>query len=81
MRDNAHIDEEEYRDSLSNVDPITRKQLEDGDWDVRAKGNMFDRSWFELVDASPVDAERVRYWDLAATEPKPGKDPAYTSGG
>lgn len=30
-------------------------------------GGMFKRQWFEIVEASPIDAVRVRYWDKAAT--------------
>jgi len=34
-----------------------------------AEGNLFKRAWFagRLVDAVPVDAQRARYWDKAAT--------------
>jgi predicted phage terminase large subunit-like protein len=32
------------------------------------EGNMFKRHWFPIVDAAPLEAERVRYWDRAATE-------------
>ena len=42
---------------------------------------MFKREWFEIVSDYPRDARAVRYWDLAATEAKPGKDPDYTAGG
>lgn len=31
-------------------------------------GTLFRREWFRLVDASPVQAARVRYWDKAGTE-------------
>lgn len=31
------------------------------------EGNRFKRAWFPIVDAAPVNARRVRYWDLAAT--------------
>ena len=31
-------------------------------------GNMFDRSLVRIVDAVPYHAERVRHWDMAATE-------------
>jgi predicted phage terminase large subunit-like protein len=41
---------------------------------------MFKREWFEIVQAVPYDARPVRYWDLAATEPKAGKDPDWTAG-
>jgi len=33
-----------------------------------AEGNRFKRAWFSIVDAVPVGARRVRYWDLAATQ-------------
>ena len=31
------------------------------------EGGMFKRNWFTLVAEVPAKAERVRYWDLAAT--------------
>lgn len=31
------------------------------------EGGMFKRPWFEIVDAAPFNAERVRYWDKAGT--------------
>jgi predicted phage terminase large subunit-like protein len=45
-----------------------------------AEGNLFKRQWFPIVDAVPADCKRVRYWDFAATEPKPGSDPDWTAG-
>lgn len=81
MNDNPYLDDEEYRKSLKELDPITRRQLEEGDWNVRAKGEFFDRSWFELVDTAPQDAVKVRFWDRAATEEsKENKKPAFTAG-
>jgi predicted phage terminase large subunit-like protein len=32
------------------------------------EGGMFKEHWFELVDAVPANARRVRWWDKAATE-------------
>jgi predicted phage terminase large subunit-like protein len=32
------------------------------------EGGFFKRAWFEIVNAGPVVAERVRYWDKAATD-------------
>jgi predicted phage terminase large subunit-like protein len=32
------------------------------------EGGMFKRHWFQIVDAAPRDAQRVRAWDRAATE-------------
>lgn len=40
------------------------------------EGAMFKRPWFRLVDAAPVEAERVRYWDKAGTD----GGGAYTAG-
>jgi predicted phage terminase large subunit-like protein len=31
-------------------------------------GGMFQREWFSIVNAAPVDAARCRYWDKAGTE-------------
>lgn len=39
-------------------------------------GGMFKRQWFEIVDAAPVDAKRVRFWDLAASQTKGEHDKA-----
>lgn len=36
--------------------------------------------WFKIVDAYPQDCRMVRFWDLAASEAKRGKDPDYTVG-
>ena len=43
-------------------------------------GGMFQRNWFEIVDSPPDDARCIRYWDLAATAPKDGRDPDWTVG-
>lgn len=80
LEDNPHLDAAEYEVSLAELDPYTRAQLRRGDWFALPPGFKFQRQWFEIVDAAPADARRVRFWDLAATEPKPGKDPDYTAG-
>ncbi len=80
LTDNPHIDSREYVESLNELDPITRAQLLDGDWSARQGGSKFHREWFEIVDQAPADAEMVRYWDLAATAPRPGRDPDWTAG-
>lgn len=70
LDDNPYLDKEQYRtQSLAQLDPITRQQLEEGDWNVKATGHMFRRHWFEVVDAPPKNnVKTVRYWDMAATE-------------
>lgn len=81
LDDNPYLDRESYINSLMQLDPVTRKQLLDGDWSVRSEGSLFDRAWFEIVDRAPEELNRwVRFWDLAATEPEQGKDPDWTSG-
>lgn len=86
IEDNPHLEQEEYKESLKHLDPITRKQLEKGDWNIKAKGRMFDRSWFQIVDQPPAQARRVRFWDPAHTEPVAKKnakgttDPDWFSG-
>ena len=89
MEDNPFLDQDEYRRAFSEsgIDPVTRRQLEKGDWEIRAAGRMFKRSWFPVVEEAPKKNIRwVRYWDMAATEADPKKDeeadsqPAYTVG-
>ena len=80
LSDNPHLDADEYRRSLSHLHPYERQQLLEGDWDARPPGSRFKSEWFEIVDQAPAEARRVRRWDLAATEPKPGRDPDWTAG-
>jgi predicted phage terminase large subunit-like protein len=82
LEDNPSLDAVEYERSLSAIsDPTLRKQLRNGDWEIRPSGDMFKRHWFRIVDVAPADIRWVRYWDLAATEPHPGnKDPDWTAG-
>lgn len=75
LNDNPSLDIEGYRASLMQLNPVMRAQLLDGDWDVAGKGNNFKREWFNIVEQSPVEFERLcRYWDTAATAPAPGKE-------
>jgi predicted phage terminase large subunit-like protein len=70
-----------YRAKLQSQDPLTRRQLELGDWDATAAPKTyFDRAWVPLVDEAPWPLRRVRYWDRAATEATHGKDPDWTAG-
>lgn len=83
LEDNPYLDKDEYEKGLNKLDPVTRLRLRKGDWSVRETGRMFDRSWFKIVDAAPVDVvKRVRYWDLAATKAQEDDErkPARTSG-
>jgi predicted phage terminase large subunit-like protein len=81
LEDNPHLDRAEYEQTLSRLDPVTRAQLRHGDWSVRPDGDLFKRDWFALVDVPPERPRyRVRFWDLASTEAKPGQDPDWTAG-
>lgn len=44
------------------------------------QGMMFKRQWFEIVEEVPANLNKVRYWDLAATEVGKNKDPDWTVG-
>jgi predicted phage terminase large subunit-like protein len=78
--DNPYLDREEYVNSLSQLDPITRAQLLEGDWTAREAGSIFRREWFQYVSKPPNGMLGCRFWDLAATLPKIGIDPDYTCG-
>jgi predicted phage terminase large subunit-like protein len=43
--DNPAMDMADYRANLANTDPLTRQQIEDGDWDAVA-GGRFAKTWF-----------------------------------
>jgi predicted phage terminase large subunit-like protein len=87
LNDNPHLDTEEYVQALDELDPVTREQLLNGNWEIKEAGDMFSRTWFTLVDSTDVPdaAIRVRFWDMASTDPKKRKskdkrDPDYTVG-
>ncbi len=80
LKDNPFLDAETYIKAMDQLDPVTRQMLLFGNWDVRPKGNKFQRGWFEVVEAYPADLRKIRFWDKAATQPKRGKDPDWTVG-
>lgn len=80
LQDNPYLDQQKYVESLNELDPITRRQYLEGDWTARHGGSIFRREWFEIVDEPPADIRKVRYWDLAATKPKQGREPDWTVG-
>jgi len=80
LDDNPYLDRNEYVKSLMELDPVTRKQLLDGDWTARQLGGYFRREWFNIVEDYPRDCVFVRFWDLASTKPQQGRDPDYTCG-
>ena len=86
LTDNPGIDVESYRQSLSALDPVERRRLEEGDWWATTLGSMFDRAAFIVIDPMDVpqitsSARAIRFWDLAATEPSASNpDPDWTVG-
>jgi len=79
LDDNPHLNKAEYLTSLNRLDPVTRAQLLKGDWNIRVKGRMFDRSWFHIVDQAPAAARRCRFYDPAHTAPAAKKNAAGTT--
>ena len=75
LKDNPHLDEEAYREALAELDPITRAQLEDGNWEIKPTGDLFDTGWFIPISHLdiPSGIQWVRHWDLAAIDPKKRK--------
>lgn len=81
LADNPYIDRSQYELSLAELDPVTRRQLLEGDWDASYEGGLFKREWFKVVESAPSKLRRVRYWDLASTEPSSANpDPDWTVG-
>lgn len=90
LDDNPYLDDEAYREALDELDPIERERLLNGNWEIKQQGDLFNRHWFQIVPVNSVPdaAQRVRFWDLAATDPKKKKnksrsgqrEPDYTVG-
>ena len=86
LKDNPGIDVDSYRQSLSALDPVERRRLEEGDWWSTTLGSLFDRTSFVIIDQNEIplinsSARVVRFWDLAATEVSHSNtDPDWTVG-
>jgi predicted phage terminase large subunit-like protein len=86
--DNPSLDADEYiNESLSELDPITKARMLEGDWEVSDEGGMFKRDWFQLVTPAEFRGLEVKFvalaraWDTAATVPNVmNPDPDYTAG-
>jgi predicted phage terminase large subunit-like protein len=72
----------EYLANLLALPPVDRERLLRGNWKIReAAGLLFNRAWFEIVDAVPAGGREVRFWDFAATvRSMSARDPDYTAG-
>jgi len=80
LHENPHIDRESYIKALMHLAPIDRERILNGDWLISDSGRIFRPEWFKTIDVIPINLLKVRYWDLAATEPAKGKDPDWTAG-
>ena len=80
LADNPYIDDVTYRQSLAELDPITRRQILEGDWTATHSGSMFRREWFPIVEGKPSGMRWIRFWDLASTEQSGSNDPDWTVG-
>lgn len=88
LEDNPSVDREAYDESLAELDPVLRAQIRYGDWRKRPPGRKFRREFFVPVDelstddnGAPENLAFVRYFDLAATEPRrESDDPDWTAG-
>jgi predicted phage terminase large subunit-like protein len=79
--DNPSIDKASYLESLNELDPVTRAQFLEGNWDAAQQGTSFRRHWFKLLDVKPREFSRlVRFWDTAASAPTPGYKADWTVG-
>jgi len=65
-----------YLANLQALDNVERQRLlgdgkRGGNWKIKpAAGKVFNKAWFEIVDAVPAGGKVIRFWDLAATEKK-----------
>ena len=85
LSDNKILQEKDpgYASRLDALHYVERMRLKHGNWKIKASaGNVFKREWFKIVGVLPVTIKsRVRFWDMAATEPsKKNKDPDWTVG-
>ncbi len=59
-------DEEKVQKEENLLGPLASGQLQQ--YPIPVGGALFKREYFPIVDAAPVDAEKVRGWDVAETD-------------
>lgn len=58
----------QYLANLLALHPVETERLLKGNWKIRfERGNIFRRSWFEVVEHVAPSRFYVRFWDFAAT--------------
>lgn len=89
LDDNPYLDADAYREALDELDPVEKERLLNGNWNIKASGDLFNRHWFIIVPDTdvPAAARTVRFWDMASTDPTKRKtksrdkrEPDYTVG-
>ena len=69
LTDNPSLDVADYRANLAHLDPLTRAQIEGGDWEA-VQGGRFRREWLKRyqlsVDGMVVECQGQRPVPLAA---------------
>ncbi|MFM6156636.1 MAG: terminase large subunit domain-containing protein, partial [Sphaerospermopsis kisseleviana] len=68
--DNPHLLETnpQYLQNLLSLHPVEMERLLKGNWKVKYEaGTIFNRQWFEVVNAVPTSGATVAFWDFAAT--------------
>jgi predicted phage terminase large subunit-like protein len=71
-----------YLSNLMALPLVDRERYLHGNWRIDSAGGvMFKREWFRIVPQAPAGLHRfVRFWDVAASEAKNGRDPDWTAG-
>jgi phage terminase large subunit-like protein len=57
LDDNPHLERDEYRDLLKDLDEITRRQLLNGEWVVDESGRPFKSEYFDQCRYVPGESE------------------------
>jgi len=71
-----------YRHTLENQSEIQKQRLRYGNWLARPEGSgYFMRDWCDIVTQAPLEAVRVRSWDIASSVPSDiNPNPDWTAG-
>lgn len=84
LSDNAILMKKDpgYLANLLALNLVDQMRLLGGNWNIRpAAGKVFNRTWFEVVEAVPLGGLFCRGWDFAATARElTGNDPDFTAG-
>lgn len=70
-----------YLANLHALSRVERERLLNGNWNIKpSAGLYFQKSYFEIIDAVPLQGKYVRYWDRASTKKTDTNNPDYTVG-